>query len=120
MKKIGIILFVFLFAQTMLAEPTKNENDKINQLISSIRSLKNAVFIRNGNEYNAKKAANHLKRKYQFKIDYIKDAAHFIEIIASKSSFSGRYYFIRFTDGNKVKVQKYLSDKLSEINKLQN
>src|SRR5690349_1075393 len=69
-------------------QPT--ETQKIEQLITAVRELKDASFVRNGKEYTAAEAADHLQSKWDKAKDQITTAAMFIEKIASKSSASGK------------------------------
>jgi len=56
------------------------------------------VFIRNDKEYNSEEAAKHLQLKYDFFRYEIKTPEEFIELAASKSSVSGRPYWVRCAD----------------------
>jgi hypothetical protein len=93
------------------------ENQKIDKLIEYVAGLNDATFIRNGSEHTAKEAANHLKRKRDWIGDDLKTAKQFIEKAATKSSFSGKYYMIKFKDGRKIKNCELLYQKLKEIEK---
>ena len=53
------------------------------------------VFIRNNNEYPAKKAREHLESKYDYAKRWVDSTEQFIERIASKSSISGKRYQVR-------------------------
>src|SRR3982750_2509568 len=70
--------------------PRLTEQQKIQALISSIETLKGAVFIRNGSEYDGKKAADHMRAKLKYAGDKIQTAEEFIDELASKSSMSGK------------------------------
>ena len=91
------------------------EQKKIEQLIAAVEGLKDAVFIRNGTEYKAKDAADHLRRKLEAAGDEIDSATKFIDLIASKSSMSGEEYTIRFTDGRVVTSGEFLRAELSKL-----
>jgi len=55
------------------------------------------VFYRNGSWYEGAQAASHLKRKFDYiaKRRTLRSAEQFIELGASRSSFSGRAYQVR-------------------------
>ena len=91
------------------------EQKKIKQLIAAVEGLNDAVFIRNGTEYEAIDAANHLRRKLEAAGDEIDSATKFIDLIASKSSMSGEEYTIRFTDGRVVTAGEFLRNKLATL-----
>ena len=96
----------------MPAAPAMTESMKIEALIAGIEHLPNAVFIRNGSEYDGKKAASHLRRKWNYAGKRITTAEQFIDYLATASSFSGRKYKIRFADGRTVDSEAYFHEQL--------
>ncbi|MCC6699733.1 MAG: DUF5329 family protein [Candidatus Hydrogenedentes bacterium] len=103
----------FIFAE--VSAEALAEKKKIEQLIAAVEGLNDAVFIRNGTEYKAKDAADHLRRKLEAAGDEIDSATKFINLIASKSSMSGEEYTIRFADGRIVTAGDFLREKLSTL-----
>ena len=93
------------------------ERQKIERLISSVQSLKDATFVRNGTEYDGKTAAEHVRTKWKAAGSKVKTARDFIRLAASKSSRSGKPYLIRFKDGREVESETYLTERLEEIEK---
>ena len=91
-----------------------DEQKKIEALITHIGSLKKAVFIRNGKEYDAASAAKFLRGKWEAQGKEIKTAAEFIEKVATKSSTSGKAYRIRFEDGKETDCGPYLMGQLKK------
>src|SRR4051794_14639289 len=85
------------------AEKTLTEKEKIQALIKGIENLKDATFIRNGSDYEAKTAAKFLRGKWQAHEKEFKTALEFIEKGASVSSTSNKPYLIRFKDAREVK-----------------
>lgn len=92
------------------------EREKIEALLRHIENLKDAVFIRNGREYDAKTAASFLRAKWRANDAGVKSARDFIVKVASVSSTTGKPYLIRFRDGREVKSGDYL---LAELTKLE-
>jgi hypothetical protein len=88
------------------------EEQRIEQLIAAVAGLNEAKFVRNGREYSAKEAAEHLRGKRQSAGDAIKSAEQFIEQVASKSSLSGEAYQIRWPDGRMQTAEEFLRDEL--------
>lgn len=117
MQKIFIAAFIILtlFAGTILAQEDI-EKKKIEFLISSVESLKGAKYVRNGEEYDGKKAAEHLRIKLEKVGGRVKTAEDFITLIASKSYMTGKPYMILFPDGKTVEAEKFLREKLKEFN----
>jgi hypothetical protein len=116
MKKILIAAFVILalFSGALSAQDNI-EKKKIDFLISSVENLKGAIFIRNGSEYDGKKAAEHLRMKLQ-NVLVVQTADDFIRLIASKSSITGKPYMIRLSDGKTIKSEEYFREKLKKYN----
>jgi hypothetical protein len=96
---------------------TLTEAEKIEQLLSEVETVKGDVFIRNGVEYSAKDAADHLRTKLQAAGDKIATAEEFIENVASASSLSGEPYRIRLANGTEVLAADYLREKLAQLEK---
>lgn len=96
------------------------EQARIEFLLQTIEQS-NATFIRNGSEYNAHEAADHLRQKLDMAIggssDEEKDsftAELFIEKIASKSMLSGKPYYIRL-NGQTFQAGPWLLEKLGNF-----
>lgn len=123
MKKL-IVIFTFLFinninSQQIYAKPNlcfqnNIEEEKINKLIIFIEKS-NAVFIRNGNEYEAKEAADHLRMKRKKAGNKVKTAKDFIDLIASKSYMSGEAYKIKFSNGSIINTRDILYNELRKL-----
>jgi hypothetical protein len=115
MKNILVTVFVILalFSGAAIAQTQDTiEKKKIAMLISSIENLKDATFIRNGSEYDGKKAAEHLRIKLKNAGGKVKTAEDFIRLCASKSYVSGKPYIIRFSHGKTIKSEEYFRQKL--------
>jgi len=91
------------------------ETEKIESLIRTVDALEDAVFIRNGTEYNCHAAAEHMRAKWNWKKNEIKTARDFIRVAATSSSMSGKDYLIRFKDGREVKSADFLLAELAKI-----
>lgn len=115
MKKTFIAIFILtiLLAGTLAAQDNL-EKKKIDFLITSVENLKDAKFIRNDEEYDAKKAAEHLRLKLNKAGERVKTAEDFIKLCASKSYMTGKPYMIKYQDGKTVESGKFLREKLKE------
>jgi len=89
------------------------EQRKIEYLISSIADLHGARFIRNGSEYDAQRAADHLRVKLHYASGRVKTAEDFIVYCATGSSMTGGAYQIKFADGRTIATAAFLRDKLA-------
>ena len=97
------------------AEKPLSETDKIEALIKHIEGLKDAKFIRNDSDYDAKTAARFLRGKWRANEKQIKTATDFIDKAASVSSTSGKPYVIRLKGEKEVKCGDYLKEELKKI-----
>lgn len=86
------IMSTILFVSTGVAQVDKS--DEINHLLEFI-AQSDCIYIRNGKEYSALEARDHIAGKYQSVKWRIKTSETFISKIASRSSFSGKQYMIR-------------------------
>ena len=111
---IGIFL-VALGTLTYAAPPAALEERKIDYLIASIENLQNAQFIRNGDAYEARAAADHLRLKRRGAGSRVATADDFIRMCASVSSMSGIPYQIRFSDGSVVSSETFLRQQLADF-----
>jgi hypothetical protein len=113
-KYICSLLFVLLFAVTAESR-TAVEDQKIEFLVGSIAALKDATFIRNGNEYDSQRAVDHVRMKLRFAGNRVATAEDFITYCATGSSISGQPYKIRFSDGREITSSEFLHEKLSQF-----
>ena len=97
------------------ADAPSADTTQIEALISSIEGLKDASFVRNGSDYDAKTAAKFLRGKWNSHKKEIVTASDFIEKAASMSSTSGKPYLIRFKDGKEVKCGDFLKEQLEKL-----
>lgn len=97
------------------ASPALTEDQRIDAIIARIESLKDAKFIRNGGEHDAKDAAAHLRRKLSAQRGSIKTVADFIRLCGTGSSLSGDAYRIRLADGSEVACATYLERVAQDI-----
>ncbi len=92
-----------------------SEEERIDAMIKTLEQLKDAIFIRNDEEYDAKSAADHLRMKWQYAGRRITTARQFITLIATKSSVSGKPYLIRFEDGREMTSEAFLTAELEKL-----
>jgi hypothetical protein len=114
MKKIIPILLIILISLVAVRAYAQDSREaaKIRYLIASVEALEGAKFIRNGREYDARSAANHLRLKLKNAGKRVRTAEDFIKFCGSKSSMSGEPYLIRLTDGTIVKTEVFFRKKL--------
>lgn len=115
MNKMFYILFALVvFAQAAFARDLI-EDQKIDFLINSVAEMRDATFMRNGSEYDAQHAADHMRLKLRFAGDQVKTAEDFILCCGTGSSMSGQPYTIKLADGSIVPSADFLHAKLIEF-----
>ncbi|MCH8165205.1 MAG: DUF5329 family protein [Planctomycetes bacterium] len=92
-----------------------SDEERIDALIKTLEQLKDAIFIRNDKEYDAKSAADHLRKKWQYAGQRITTARQFITLIGAKSSVSGKPYLVRFEDGREMTSEAFLTAELVKL-----
>ena len=93
---------------------SNDETGKIQALLAGVERM-DATFVRNDKTYDAKTAAEFLRRKWKANDGDVATVKDFIEKIASKSSTFGKPYLIRFKDGREVRSGEYLRAELAKL-----
>jgi len=108
-----LVLGLALAPDVRAAAPAIAQTE-INYLLGFIENS-SCEFFRNGSWYDAKKAAAHLRDKYQILAtgDRIQTAEDFIEQAATKSSLSGQPYQVRCSGDKAVTTNQWLRDLLA-------
>ena len=70
------------------------------------------TFVRNGDEHNSPDAADHMRLKYSRGKRYVDSAEHFIDRLATESSWSGKPYTV-ICDGQSQTSAQWLHRALS-------
>jgi hypothetical protein len=70
------------------------------------------VFERNFSKYEAKRAASHIRKKYDHFLDDIDSPEEFIELCASKSLMTGSEYNVTDPKGVTIKSRDWLLGEL--------
>lgn len=113
MRRILILLTLLCIGTTAYAKPV-SENEKIAELLNAIGTSQ-VTFIRSGKEYTGAQAKDHLQMKLENAGARVTTADDFITYIASKSSLSGKPYYIRLSDNTTQEAEKWLHERLAEI-----
>ena len=112
-EKLLLSLFLLLGGITCSFAQVDAEHKKIDYLIAEIANLHEAKFVRNGKEYGADEAVDHLRMKLRYAGDRIKTAEQFITYCATSSSTTGQKYLIRFADGRTIDAAAFLRERLA-------
>lgn len=128
MNRLFISLLLFLVSILSLSvtsidlqAATKTEPEVLNKVDTEIHALIDTIensqclFHRNGSEYSAEDAADHLRLKLSRGAKYAKTPEQFIDNLASKSSWSGKAYFIDCPSQEKQQMNIWFHQQLKEI-----
>ncbi len=107
-----------LFFTTALQARDSKEDKRIEFLIQTVENTPGIIFIRNGSEYDGKRAGEHLRMKLEKGGERVQTAENFIEGVASKSLMSGQAYQIRGANGKTEDAGPFLLARLKEYDRL--
>lgn len=101
-----LMILLFSFAN-LLGAPDEKSKVEIEHLLNFIKNS-DVIFIRNGKEYSAKDAEEHIRSKYTHYYKKIKTTEEFIEKSATKSILSGDVYQVKLKDSAKIETSVWL------------
>ncbi len=110
-----IICFLLLLLSPLstFADVAEHQLQEINHLLEFVKNS-GCIINRNGTEYPAQKGVQHIKNKYKYFKDEIKNTDDFILYSATKSTMSGEYYMVSCPGKVKVKSQDWLNAELKK------
>jgi len=101
-----------LTATPAAGQPGTEAGQAIRYLIDRVATAP-LTFVRNGDEYTAAQAAQHLQRKYRHYRDAIETPEDFIELCASRSLASGSPYQVIDSQGHTRPTGEWLRSELA-------
>lgn len=110
-KALCILLLLTLAAPAAARDALQDQ--RIEYLIDTVARMHDATFIRNGSEYDAQQAADHMRLKLRYAGSKVRSAEDFIVCCGTGSSLSGQPYAIRFADGRIVPSADFLRERLA-------
>jgi len=111
-KLFSLCLFAcFLCTTSAFAGISNTELEKI-EYLKAVLASSGCEFERNGKRYDAERAVSHINKKYDYFRDEIDTAEEFIELTATKSTISGKPYYIYCPGKDKIESSAWLHDKL--------
>ncbi|MDX8378302.1 MAG: DUF5329 family protein [Mariprofundales bacterium] len=106
--RIILLMLLSLVASTAWSAPMQQEIEHLLEFVASTQ----CQYERNGTKYSGKKAVAHIQKKYRYFKDDIDSTEKFIELSATKSTMSGRYYNIHCKNKPVIKTQDWLLQEL--------
>jgi hypothetical protein len=114
-RAIAGFVAVLAFALSAGACAETSAKQEIDHLLDFV-AASSCTFVRNGTEYPADKARDHLASKYQFAGSRITTAEEFIKYLATESSMSGELYHVKCKGVDKLSGV-WLADELTRFRK---
>ena len=108
-----LCLLLVVSLSTARATPDTDTSAAIEYLIDTV-SQSDLVFVRNFSKHDAKRAAKHIRDKYEHFNEDIDTPEEFIELCASESLVTGRDYRIILPGGEERLSRDWLLDLLAE------
>jgi len=110
MNKILIVAVCFA-SNLIFAGVNPKEESEIDYLIQFVGSSL-CKINRNGKFHESGDAVSHIQKKYEYFRDEIETAEQFIEYSATKSTVSGKYYWVKCGDSPSLKTRDWLLNEL--------
>ncbi len=110
MKHIFAIVFL-LFSVPVFADVPPGQKLEIDHLLNFVEHS-TCRMSRNGKSYDGVDAVAHIKKKYAYFKDKIQTTEQFIELSATKSTLSGKYYMVQCGDGKQLRTRDWLLGEL--------
>jgi hypothetical protein len=105
-----ILLFLFI---AWLPGWAMANDEEINHLLDYIEQS-GCQFDRNGSVHDSKEAREHIEMKYDYAKKWIDTTEEFIEYTATKSSMSGKLYYV-ICDGQRIPSGEWLNQELERF-----
>jgi len=109
-----VLSALFLSSSGLAADNDTVARQEIQQLIQAVEQS-GCTFHRNGKAHDAQDGADHLRLKLKRGGKYADTAEHFIERLASKSSWTNKPYMIELPNGKQQTMQTWLEAELVKI-----
>ena len=106
----ALVAFMFLVAGVAFAASMDEEVDFLLDTVAN----SDCVFTRNGKDYAAQDASDHLQMKRKRGARYFDSTEEFIERLASKSSWSGKPYHIQCGSEPRVTASEWFTTLLQQ------
>lgn len=106
-----LCVFLFLFSINTHADVPASQQAEVEHLLSFVKNS-GCTLDRNGTTHQGAEAVNHIQIKYDYFRDDIKTTEDFIELSATKSTMSGRYYQVDCPGQDKVRTKDWLLGEL--------
>jgi hypothetical protein len=110
----GALFLLMYYATTVPADVPPAQVAEIEHLISFVQNSQ-CTMTRNGTDYPPQKAVSHIRKKYDYFRDDIKNTEDFIEYAASRSTMSGKDYTVICPGEKAMTTRQWLLNELTRL-----
>lgn len=110
MKHFFAIVFIMI-STSANADVSAEQKLETSHLLNFVKDTP-CKIIRNGKAYDGNGAVTHIRKKYDYFKDDIETTEQFIELAATKSTLSGKYYTVVCGDAQPVRTKDWLLEEL--------
>ena len=111
MKQLFAIVLMFTLT-SVNADVSAEQKIETSHLLNFVKNSA-CQITRNGKAYDGSRAVTHIQKKYDYFKDDIETTEQFIELSASKSTLSGKYYTVVCGDAQPLRTKDWLLQELS-------
>ena len=109
-KIFSFVLLAFTYVNSVPAFGSDMQNE-IDYLLKFVENAE-CQYERNGKIHSGKDTVEHIKKKYSYFKNEVDSTEKFIELSATKSMMSGKYYMVHCKGGPALKTQDWLLQEL--------
>jgi hypothetical protein len=106
-----LFILALLISNFVLADVPEDQEKEVKHLLDFVKHS-HCIINRNGTDYPAEKGIEHIKKKYNYFRDDIKNTEDFIAYAATRSTMSGEYYTVTCPGKETIKAQDWLLTEL--------
>ncbi|MCB6182605.1 DUF5329 domain-containing protein [Leeia sp. TBRC 13508] len=110
------VLALVGIACNAIATPNVTAEKEVQHLLSFV-SRSGCTFVRNGANYSASQASEHLASKYDQAKDKLNTSEDFIRYVASTSSMTGKPYLAKCSGKSEITSSVWLTTELARFRK---
>jgi hypothetical protein len=110
MKQFLALVFI-LISTSANADVSAEQKLETSHLLNFVKHTP-CQIIRNGKAYDGSGAVTHIQKKYDYFKDDIETTEQFIELSATKSTLSGKYYTVVCGDAQPLRTKDWLLEEL--------
>lgn len=106
-----LLMTISLFCADVFADVPAAQQNEVTHLLEFVETSA-CIVDRNGSRHTGKEAVDHIRKKYDYFRDRIRNTEEFIEYSAAKSTVSGKPYRVVCADGVTTTTKEWLLEEL--------